>query len=447
MQQDVRVIGAGLAGCEAAWQLARAGLHVELWEQKPLRRSPAQSSDGLAELVCSNSLRSDQRANAVGLLKDELRAVGSGLLRCADATRVPAGSALAVDRQRFSQAVEALLGSCERIQVEHRIVEALPEDAVPTVVATGPLTEGPLADALAALAGGEALHFYDAIAPIVESEGVDRRVVFAQSRYDKGDPEDYWNVPLDEEQYYVFVQRLLAAPKLTPHGFEDSACFEGCLPIEVMAARGPLVLAHGPMKPVGLTDPRTGQRPFAVVQLRKEDREGSARNLVGFQTRLTWPAQRELFGGLPGLGGVRFQRLGSIHRNSYLDAPRALDDALRLRRDPPLWIAGQLAGSEGYVEAIGVGVLVAASVLALRAGQDFVPPPASTALGGLYRHLRDGSKPFTPSNITWSLIAMDEARGRRGDRRALAAEAALPRVRAWAEAVPGQNRSDPGLCS
>ncbi|MFH1810970.1 MAG: methylenetetrahydrofolate--tRNA-(uracil(54)-C(5))-methyltransferase (FADH(2)-oxidizing) TrmFO [Pseudomonadota bacterium] len=427
----VRIIGAGLAGCEVAWQLARAGLEVELWEQKPLQRTPAQSNDGLAELVCSNSLRSDQLGNAVGLLKQELRLCRSGLMQCADHSRVPAGSALAVDRRQFSDQVESLLGSCPSLQIQRGVFTHLPDDGVATVLATGPLTQGPLAAQLAELTGGDALHFYDAIAPILETEGIDRSIVFAQSRYDRGDPEDYLNVPLDEEAYHLFVHALCAAPKVTPRDFEDSACFEGCLPVEVMAARGPLVLAFGPMKPVGLVDPRTGRRPFAAVQLRKEDPAGTARNMVGFQTRLTWPAQRELFSGLPGLAGVRFQRLGSMHRNSFLDAPRVLDDALRLHASPHPWVAGQLAGSEGYVEAIAVGMLVARSVLDHVADRSFLPPPPTTALGGLYRHLRDSSKPFGPSNVTWSMIQVETGGRGRGERRTRAAEHALTQVTTW----------------
>jgi len=418
VSSKVRVIGGGLAGCEAALQLARRGRCVDLWEQKPQLRSPAHTSDALAELVCSNSLRSDQLTSAVGLLKEELRRVGSALLRCAQHCRVPAGGALAVDRAQFSAEVERLLGEAPEVTLECHAVAALPDDGLPTILATGPLTEGALAEDLARVTGVDSLHFYDAIAPIVESESIDRGRVFAASRYGRGDAQDYLNVPLDRACYERFVEDLLAAPKQTPHGFEDSACFDGCLPIEVMAGRGLEVLAHGPMKPVGLVDPSSGERPHAVVQLRKEDRADTARNLVGFQTRLTRQSQRDVLRKLPGLEGARFLRYGSIHRNSFVEAPRVLSDSLELQARPGIWLAGQLAGSEGYVEAIAVGFLAATSLCACTDRGSFVPPPRTTALGGLYAHLR-GAAPgsYGPSNITWAMVEPYPGGRRKQERR------------------------------
>jgi len=430
---SVRIIGGGLAGSEVAWQLARRGVSVELCEQKPAQRSAAHTSDQLAELVCSNSLRSDRLENAVGLLKAELRLIGSGLLRCADATRVPAGGALAVDRAAFSTAVEALLAGVPTLCFARGQVAQLADDDRPTVVASGPLTDGALAAEIRTLTGSEALFFYDAIAPIVDASTLDLEQLFAASRYGRGDADDYLNLPLDHDAYYRFVQALLDAPKVTPHDFEDRTCFEGCLPIEVMAARGPDVLAFGPLKPVGLIDPRTGRRPFAAVQLRKEDLAGSARNLVGFQTRLTHPAQLAVLRSLPGMQHAQFLRLGSVHRNTYVDAPRALDDGLRLRARPTVWLAGQITGSEGYVEAIAVGALVAISVLAALRGQPFVAPPPTTALGGLYRHLR-GPHPgaFAPSNVNWAQLAAYPGGRNRAEQRRLTAERACAEVASWA---------------
>lgn len=432
----IRVIGAGLAGSEVALTLASFGFDISLLDQKTLRRSPAHHSDLPAELVCSNSFRSDVVSNAAGLLKAELRLCASPLLALTERTRVSAGSALAVDRQKFSQVVSESIHAHANIHFQAEHVEALPEDDMPTVLATGPLTDGELAEQLAALSDANALFFYDAIAPIIDSDGIDTEIVFAQSRYDKGEAEDYLNIPLTIEEYYSFINSLLAAEKVTPRDFEDSVCFEGCLPIEVMAARGVEVLAHGPMKPVGLIDPRSGKQPHAAVQLRKENEAGSARNLVGFQTRMTQGAQRDLIRSLPGMSKVRFQRYGSIHRNSYLNAPQVLDDQLRLKQRPQLRVAGQLAGSEGYIEAIAVGHLVARMLIAEQAGRDFVPPPATTAMGGLYRHLRGHfGHGYTPSNITWAMIQKSSGLRARRKRelRELMAGKALQDLQMWLE--------------
>jgi methylenetetrahydrofolate--tRNA-(uracil-5-)-methyltransferase len=411
----VTVIGGGLAGSEAAWQLARAGVDVVLREMKPARRSPAHGLDGLAELVCSNSLRSDSPQNAVGLLHEELRKLGSLVLEAADATRVPAGDALAVDRQRFSALVTARLSSHPRVHVEVGEVTAIPPGPDPVIVATGPLTGEALAADVARRCGGH-LHFYDAIAPIVAADSIDRSVAYARSRYGKGGGDDYLNLPFDEAQYLAFVEALLAAETVTPHSFEEPRYFEGCLPIEVMAARGRDALAYGPMKPVGLEDPRTGRRPHAVVQLRTEDEDGTAYNMVGFQTRLTWPEQRRVFRELvPGLRAAEFQRLGQVHRNTFIESPRVLAPDLSHRELPHLFFAGQITGVEGYVESTASGLVAARAVLDRLAGRPFRPPPPATALGALHRHVT-GARPaagdFQPTNVVFSLFPPLEERHR-----------------------------------
>jgi methylenetetrahydrofolate--tRNA-(uracil-5-)-methyltransferase len=415
MAGRVTVVGGGLAGSEAAWQLARGGVDVDLLEMKPARRSPAHVHDGLAELVCSNSLRSDNPSNAVGLLHEELRRLGSLVLAAADATRVPAGDALAVDRERFSDHVTAALRGSPRVVVRCAEVRELPPPPGLAVVATGPLTSDALAAGIAGLAG-EGLHFYDAIAPIVTADSVDMEIAYARSRWGKGGGDDYLNLPLDEGQYRAFVDALVAGEKVAPHGFEEPRYFEGCLPIEVMAARGPEVLAHGPMKPVGLEDPRTGRRPHAVVQLRREDAAGTAYNLVGFQTRLTWPEQRRIFRTfVPGLAGAEFVRLGQIHRNTFLDAPRVLSPDLSARSRPHLFFAGQITGVEGYVESAACGLLAARAVLDRLAGRPFRPPPAASAMGALHRHLTGEAHPpglpYQPSNVVFALFPPLDPRG------------------------------------
>ncbi len=369
MADRVTIVGAGLAGCEAAHRLARAGVQVDLIDMKPGRRSPAHRLPGPAELVCSNSLRSDNPGNAIGLLHEELRRLGSVVLAAADATRVPAGDALAVDRERFSDEVAGRLAALPGIHRVEAEIEALPPGPGLAVVATGPLTADALAAELLGFAGAR-LHFYDAIAPIVAGDSIDPAVAYARSRYGKGSGDDYLNLPLDEPQYQAFVAALVAAEKVVPHAFEDERFFEGCLPIEVMAARGPEVLAHGPMKPVGLEHPVTGARPHAVVQLRREDLAGTAWNLVGFQTRLTWPEQRRVFRQfLPGLARAEFVRLGQVHRNTFVEAPRVLSADLSLRAQPHLFLAGQLTGVEGYVESAACGHLAARAVLDRLAGR------------------------------------------------------------------------------
>jgi methylenetetrahydrofolate--tRNA-(uracil-5-)-methyltransferase len=433
---QVTVVGGGLAGSEAAWQLARGGVRVELREMKPTRRSPAHVQDGLAELVCSNSLRSDNPANAVGLLHEELRRLGSVVLASADAARVPAGDALAVDRERFSALVTQRVEGSPLVTVRREEVTSLPPPPGLALVATGPLTSDALAGEIAALAGGR-LHFYDAIAPIVSAESIDMGIAYARSRWGKGGGDDYLNLPLDEAQYRAFVEALRAGEKVAPHEFEEPRYFEGCLPIEVMAERGVDVLAYGPMKPVGLEDPRTGRRPHAVVQLRREDAAGTAWNLVGFQTRLTWPEQRRIFRSfLPGLARAEFLRLGQVHRNTFLEAPRALSPDLSARERPHLFFAGQITGVEGYVESAACGLLAARAILDRLAGRPFRAPPAATAMGALHRHLTGEAHPpgydYQPTNVVFALFPPLAGRHRgKAARKEAYAERARKEIEPW----------------
>lgn len=404
------VVGGGLAGCEAAFQLASRGHDVELREQKPIKRTPAQTSDRLAELVCSNSMRGAALSNAVGLLKEELRRSGSLILACADRARVPAGGALAVDREAFAREVEGAIHGNPRIRVVPGEVSAIPDER-PTILATGPLTGDALAADLERVIG-DRLAYYDAIAPIVSADSLDFDKCFRASRWDKGGDEEggdraYVNAPMNREEYDAFIDAILAAEKVAPRAFEEVRYFEGCLPIEVMAERGRDTLRHGPMKPVGLTDPRTGRWPYAVVQLRQEDASGSAFNLVGFQTRMTYGAQAKVFRMIPGLENVEIQRFGSVHRNTFVHAPRVLDETMQLRAMPGVFLAGQVTGVEGYVESSAGGFLCAVMLAQRLEGRTVLPPPKTTALGGLMTHLaRDpGDKHgFQPSNVTWAHV-------------------------------------------
>ncbi|MER2564161.1 MAG: methylenetetrahydrofolate--tRNA-(uracil(54)-C(5))-methyltransferase (FADH(2)-oxidizing) TrmFO, partial [Myxococcaceae bacterium] len=398
----ITVIGAGLAGSECAYQLARLGHDVVLREQKPVKRSPAHQSNAFAELVCSNSMRSDNPDSAIGMLHAELRRVGSVILHAADANRVPAGDALAVEREGFSAEVTRKLAATGRITVVPGEVTEIPDGDV--VFATGPLTSEALTSALARFTG-EKLYFYDAIAPIVAGDSIDMSIAFRASRYGKGDGADYLNLPLNKEEYLRFVTEVRAGQKVTPHAFEEPKYFEGCLPIEVMAERGERVLAFGPMKPVGLTDPRTGRWPYAVVQLRMEDRAGTAWNLVGFQTRLTWPEQKRIFGMLPGLQNAEWVRMGQIHRNTFLEAPKALDATLQLRARPGVYVAGQLTGVEGYVESAAMGIYAGMCVAQRVQGQEPALPARPCAYGSLLMHLQDETpRHFAPMNINWGLL-------------------------------------------
>ncbi len=437
---DLIVVGGGLAGCEAAWQAARRGLRVRVYEMRPVRRSPAHQGDDLAELVCSNSLRSDRLANAVGLLKEEMRRLGSLVLEAADANAVPAGRALAVDRQAFAAAVTRRIENHPRIELRRERLPKIPDDER-VILATGPLTDAELAADLQALLGEESLYFYDSISPVVHADSIDADVAFSASRWEDG-PGDYLNLPLDAEAYRSFVGALLEADTVPLHPFERSLYFEGCLPVEEMARRGPDTLAYGPMKPVGLRDPKTGRRPHAVVQLRQEDRRGVLRSLVGFQTKLRIGAQREVFRSLPGLGSAVFARYGSVHRNTYINAPRHLAADLQVAGRPGLRVAGQLAGVEGYVESAALGGL--AGIFAARDARDEPPlrPPVHSAHGSLLRYLREApADRFQPMNVTFGLFdPLPAPPGKRRkepkrERHARMATRALEAFGPWCEAV------------
>lgn len=433
---DVVVVGGGLAGCECAFQLAERGLRVRLLEQKRKRRTPAQQSDSLAELVCSNSFRAAAPTNAVGLLKEEMRRAGSLIMAMGEQTCVPAGGAFAVDRERFSAAVEAAILAHPNIALLDALVDRIPEVPQPVVLATGPLTSDGLSADLARVIGEEHVAYYDSIAPVVAADSLDWSVVFRASRYDKGEDDAYVNCPLSREQYEAFIDALLAAEQVRPREFEEARYFEGCLPIEVMAERGRQTLAFGPMKPVGLRDPRTGRRPFAVVQLRMEDRAGTAFNLVGFQTRMTYAEQKRVFGLIPGLEQARFERFGTIHRNTFVRAPAVLDPDLQLRARPGVYLAGQITGVEGYVESAACGLLLGHRLAAQLAGRPMPLPPETTALGALLAHLRRPQADFQPSNVVWSMfppLESEAPRGRRGrqERRQAMVERALCDLDAW----------------
>ena len=400
------VIGAGLAGCEAAWQLAVRGVAVTLIDMKPDRFTPAHHSAGFAELVCSNSLRSDQLTNAVGLLKEEMRQLGSLIIEAADACRVPAGGALAVDREAFSAYVTEKVENHPLITVERREVTQIPEGNV--IIATGPLTSDALAEQIAALPGLETLNFYDAAAPIVSGESLDMNKVFRMSRYGRGD--DYLNCPMNREEYLAFYEALLTAEKAEVHGFDGTQVFEGCMPIEVMASRGEMVMAFGPMKPVGLTDPRTGREPYAAVQLRAENKEGTMYNLVGFQTRLKWGEQKRVFSMIPGLENADFLRYGVMHRNTFLHAPGFLDEHYQMISRPGTYFAGQMTGVEGYVESASSGMVAGISMARQLAGMEPVDFTRLTAIGALGYHVAQATGDFQPMNANFGLIESYEKR-------------------------------------
>lgn len=400
------VIGAGLAGCEAAWQLAQRGVQVTLCEMKPEKYTPAHHSAGFAELVCSNSLRSDQLTNAVGLLKEEMRQLNSLVMRAADETRVPAGGALAVDREAFSARITQAMEQSENIRIVRGEVTHLPEG--PVIIATGPLTSDALAEEIARLPGLETLNFYDAAAPIVSGESLDMSRVFRAGRYGRGD--DYLNCPMNREEYLAFYEALLTAEKAEVHGFDGSQVFEGCMPIEVMAARGEMVMAFGPMKPVGLVDPRTGREPYAAVQLRAENREGTMYNLVGFQTRLKWGEQRRVFSMIPGLERAEFLRYGVMHRNTFLHSPGFLDEHYQMLSRPGTYFAGQMTGVEGYVESAASGLVAGVSLARQLRGEEPVDFTRLTAIGALAHHIAHATGDFQPMNANFGLLEPYERR-------------------------------------
>ena len=414
----VTVVGAGLAGCEAAWQLAQRGFSVDLLEMKPEKMSPAHKSEDFAELVCSNSLRGDRLENAVGLLKEELRRVGSLILACAEATRVEAGGCLAVDRQSFSKLVTEKIRSHPNVTVISGEITEIP--AEPVIIATGPLTAEPLSQAIGAYFGADYLHFFDAAAPLVTAESVDMDLAWWQSRYDRGTP-DYVNCAMDKDQYLSFVRELTAAQEAEVHGFEDANVFEGCMPVEVMARRGIDTLRYGPLKPVGLTDPATGKEPYAVVQLRQDNAAKTVYNLVGFQTHLKFGEQKRVFSMIPALRNAEFVRYGVMHRNTFLCSPRLLDRYYADRRNPLVAFAGQMTGVEGYVESTASGYLAAVAMAARLSGKE---PPAfskNTAIGALGYYISDESiVNFQPMNVNFSIISPLEKRIRKKSEKNLA---------------------------
>jgi len=430
--KEITVIGGGLAGCEAAWQAARAGCRITLYEMKPRKFSPAHSSPDLAELVCSNSLRSDDPGSAVGLLKEEMACFNSLVIEAARATQVPAGRALAVDRDKFAELITGRINENPLITIRREELPALPPAGEnPIILATGPLTSGEMAASLAELTGHEHLAFYDAIAPIVTADSLDMNIVYRASRYDEG-PGDYLNCPMDREQYHAFITALAEGDRVPLKSFEKQKYFEGCLPIEIMLERGEDTLRFGPMKPVGLPDPRTGRDPHAVVQLRLENREGTTYNMVGFQTKLTYAAQREVFKLIPGMEKVEFTRMGSIHRNTFVCGPKVLRPTLQTQTRPDLFLAGQLTGVEGYLESTAMGLLAGLNAARMAAGLGLLVPPADTALGALIAHLTDSEpKRFQPSNINFGLFPAVRLRMPKKQRGQYRAEQARKSLEKW----------------
>ncbi len=441
MTKTIHVIGGGLAGCEAAWQIAQRGTNVVLHEMRPHRPTPAHQTDGLAELVCSNSLRSDDADyNAVGLLHEELRKAGSLILASADANKVPAGGALAVDRDGFSASVEQALAALPNVTIIREEITTLPpEDWDNVVIATGPLTSEPLAKAIREQTGEDSLSFFDAIAPIIHKDSIDFSKAWFQSRYDKGEGSDYINCALTKDEYYAFIDALLAGEKVPFHDWEkDTPYFEGCLPIEVMAERGRDTLAYGPGKPVGLTNPN-GPKPFAVIQLRQDNKLGTLYNMVGFQTKLRHGEQVRIFRTIPGLEGAEFARLGGLHRNTFVNGPKVLDGQLRLKAQPRLRLAGQITGCEGYVESTAIGLLAGLAASAQALGGEFVSPPATTALGAILAHVTGGAHvdTYQPMNVNFGLFPPAPERDERGkkikgrDRKKLYSDRARNDISPW----------------
>lgn len=429
--QKVRVIGAGLAGCEATWQLIKRKIPVHLIEMRPNVKTPAHTTNGLAELVCSNSLRSDDATtNAVGLLHEEMRRMGSLIMQVADTTRVPAGAALAVNRKDFSNIITQKIKSHPLVSFETKEA-SFPKDQVPTIIATGPLTSEKMANDLQSATDQESLHFFDAIAPIIITESIDMTKAWYQSRYDKGDKFDYLNLSLDKEQYEHFVNELIIGEKVLFKEWEiNTPYFEGCLPIEVMAERGINTLCFGPMKPVGLTNPYTPIKPKAILQLRKENKKGSLMNMVGFQTKLTHKEQTRIFRSIPGLEHAEFGRLGAIHRNTFVCSPKILDKKLRFKQHPSVMLAGQVSGCEGYVESASMGLL-AGLFMAL---PNIPLPPPTTAIGAMLRHITHGNiETYQPMNINFGLFPNIESKTKGADRKKLYSTRALQDLQKWQE--------------
>jgi methylenetetrahydrofolate--tRNA-(uracil-5-)-methyltransferase len=437
MTYQVHIIGGGLAGSEAAWQLAEAGIRVRLSEMRGVEGTPAHQTDHLAELVCSNSFRSDDPNNAVGLLHAEMRSLGSLILRCADKHKVPAGSALAVDRDGYSAAVTALIEAHPMIDLVRERVDALPANG-PVIVATGPLTAAGLAESVGAATGADSLAFFDAIAPIVHAHSINMDIAWRQSRWDKGEGKDYINCPMNKDEYLAFHQGLIDGEKGEFKDWEkDTPYFDGCMPIEVMAERGVDTMRYGPMKPVGLDDPRTGRWPYAVVQLRQDNALGTLWNIVGFQTKLKHAEQVRLFRTIPGLENAEFARLGGLHRNTFIQSPKLLDGTLRLKSRPQIRFTGQITGCEGYVESAAIGLIAGRFAVAEILGHPLASPPLTTALGALLNHITGGAEADTyqPMNVNFGLFPpLEGARGgrkRKGDRKAMMAERAGIALQEW----------------
>ncbi len=441
---DVAIIGAGLAGCECALSLARAGIAVSLFEQKPLYRSPAHFDDGLAELVCSNSLRSDEESSGVGLLKREMRTLGSEFMACADAVRVPSDKALAVDRAAFSAEMTRRIVNNPKIQLIHKRIDSLDDPEIHAnarlalIIAAGPLASEGLSASLASITGREYCYFYDAIAPIVWTESLDMSIVFRASRYghEQGHATgegDYLNCPMTQEEYSAFYEALCQGKTISAHAFEKEVHFEGCMPIEALAQRGPRTLCFGPLKPVGFLDPRSGRRPWAVLQLRAENLNTTACNLVGCQTKLLHSEQERIFRIVPGLNNAEFARFGSMHRNTYINAPECLGADLSLNGSPKTFLAGQICGVEGYVESVASGLWLGLLLSARAKGIDLTPPPEESALGALLGHLRKATRKFQPSNIHFGLMPPLALPLRKKERKTLYATRAKEAFNAWLE--------------
>ena len=433
---EIKILGAGLAGCEAALWLANQGVQVHLYEQKPLHFSPAHQKEGFAELICSNSLKAERLDSASGLLKEEMRLMGSSLLGCAEKTRVAAGGALAVDRDAFSREVTGLVEQHPNITLHRQRVEQIDESA-PVLVATGPLTDGPLAVDIQRLIGGQSLSFYDAAAPIVTAESLDMEKVFAASRYGRGEA-DYLNCPFSKAEYEAFYEALSTAERAPLHDFDadgNLTVYEGCMPIEVMAGRGPDTMRFGPLRPVGLTDPRTGHRPWANVQLRSENRQNTMYNLVGFQTNLKFGEQKRVFSLIPGLEHAEFVRYGVMHRNTFLNSPKLMAENLALKAHPNVWFAGQITGFEGYMESAACGLLAARGILAALEGKTMTPPPADTMCGALIRYITSENKDFQPMGSNMGILPPLETHIRdKRERYAALADRAVADMKAWLEA-------------
>ena len=432
--EEITIIGGGLAGSEAAWQAAQRGIKVILWEMKPCRFSPAHNSPNLAELVCSNSFRAESLENAVGLLKEEMRRVGSLFMLAADATRIPAGGALAVDRVKFSSFITSALEQQKNITLIREEVTRLPLQR-PLILASGPLTSPSLSEEITNLIGKNYLYFYDAISPVVEADSINLNIAFRASRYNRGG-DDYLNCPLNQEEYYRLVAEIVSAEKVLPRDFEKAIFFEGCLPIEEMADRGKDTLAFGPLKPVGLKDPRTGEQPHAVVQLRPENKERTIYNLVGFQTRLTWPEQKRVVRLIPGLEKASFVRLGSCHRNIFINSPTLLFPTLQLQKETKIFFAGQITGVEGYVESAAMGMVAGINAASFILKKQLVIPSPATATGALLHYITTAAPDhFQPMNVTYGLFPPLPSEVKKRDRRNFLIQQALKHIEDWRKEI------------